>query len=281
MDLFKNIYTFKDIGKRKIQEDNFFFFSFKDLNNNVFNTIFIFDGHGAKDGILPLPDFIIKEKILVKKFNEYFATQIVTKQALTNLFLELDSNLRNKINKNIGTCFSAIILTQECFFTLILGDTSINIFDTDNNLFFKTTPHNFKNNEELQRYKNNKEDKYIKNDRYKGLLMTRTLGDFDCKTIGSALIPIPDIKKFYNNKDFIFVLKTDGIITASKILVSKYKDGLITDFLEKKEFQDNACLIIFSTKYINSKSLKGEKIILENLEYETMYYNFLLYVYND
>jgi serine/threonine protein phosphatase PrpC len=284
MDLFTNIFTFKNIGKRKKQEDNFIFFSFNDIENTIFNCAFIFDGHGASKNKESLPDYIIKEKVLYKEINKYFLDKKVNIRTLSTFFIYFDSILEQNIDKKIGTCFSGILLTDKYIYILTLGDTQIRIYDMKGNLFFQTDFHNFNNKIELERYKRNKQDHYIKNGRYKGLLMTRTLGDFDCKELGEcSLIPVPEIKKILNNKDFIIMLKTDGMNINNKQLITKYMDSTITNFLENKQFIDNACLIIFNTNYKNfqSKSINNKKII-ENKE-ETnnvLFFSFLTYVYN-
>lgn len=284
MDLFTNVFTFKNIGKRKKQEDNFIFFSFKDVENTIFNCVFIFDGHGATNNKESLPDYIIKEKVLYKEISNYFSDKKVSIRLLSTFFIYFDSILEKNIDKNIGTCFSSILLTDKYIYILTLGDTQIKIYDNNVNLFFQTDLHNFNNKTELERYKKNKQDQYIKNNRYKGLLMSRSLGDFDCKEIGEcSLIPIPEIKKILNNRNFIFMLKTDGMNIDSDQLISKYMSSVITSFLENKQFLDNACLIIFSTNYKNfcTKTFYNKKIIGNKEETDNnLFFSFLTYIYN-
>lgn len=284
MDLFTNIFTFRNIGKRKRQEDNFIFFSFKDIENTTFNCVFIFDGHGAIKGKESLPDYIIKERLLYKELSRYFYDKKVNVQSISMFFIYFDSLLERNIDKKIGTCFSGLLATDKFIYVLTLGDTQIKIYDENGNLYFQTDFHNFNNKIELERFKKNKQDQYIKNGRYKGLLISRTLGDFDCKEIGEqSLIPVPEIKKILNNNNFIFMLKTDGMNINSSELISRYLDSSITNFLEKKQFIDNACLIMFNIKYKNflSKNINNKKII-ENKEEinNNLFFSFLTYVYD-
>lgn len=283
MDVFKDIFTFKNIGKRKKQEDNFIFFSFSDVENTVFNSVFIFDGHGATKNKEALPDYIIREKRLYNELTSYFFDKKLNIQTLSLFFIYFDSVLERSIDKKIGTCFSAVMLTDQYIYILTLGDTHIKIYDTNGNLFFQTEFHNFNNPKELDRYNKNGASQYIKHNRYKGLTMSRTLGDFDCKEIGDqSLVPVPEIKKILNNKNFIFMLKTDGMNIDSKELISKYMDSTITSFLKDKQFIDNACLIIFNTNYKNSSSKKvnNKKPIENTEENNNLFFSFLTYVYN-
>lgn len=258
--LCKNIFTFKNIGKRKIQEDDIFICDIVDIDKNLFNMVFIFDGHGAKDNVVPLPQYIIKNNVLYKELSSYFKIRKLTSKNIGDFFLTFDSFLENKIEKYIGTCLSAVIISLEHVYVVTLGDTNVQIFDNNGNLFYKTPIHDFNNKKELSRFIENKQDHLIKNSRYKGLLMSRTLGDFDCKTIGErCLTGIPEIKKFFNNRNFVFLLKTDGINTSSKILLKKYNEGNIKEFMDNKKFIDNASLIIFENNYEKSiKTIKQE-----------------------
>lgn len=281
MNLFTNIFTFKNIGTRKIQEDDFFIFDFEDIEKNIYDVIFIFDGHGAKHENESLPDFIIRENILIKEIKKYFKDKKVSVATLTSFFPYFESYLDKKVKKYVGTCLSAIFLSNTYFFTLTLGDTSIRIFDSSNKLYFQSELHNFKNAKEFERYQKNKQDIYIKDGRYKGLLMSRTLGDYDCKTLGEqSLIPIPEIKRFYNNKPLIFLLKTDGMTIPSKTLIKKYNDRTLDSYLDKKKFANNACLVIFSSitglkkndninniNNFNNEENKNNIILLSFLEY--------------
>lgn len=250
MDLFTNIFTFKNIGTRAIQEDDFLIFDFEDIEKTRFNVAFIFDGHGAKDKSESLPDIIIRENILIREIKKYFATRKMSISNLTSFFPYFESYLDNKVKKYVGTCLSAVFMSPLYFFILTLGDTSIRIFDTSNKLYFQTPLHNFKNKTEMERYRTFKQDTSIKDGRYRGLLMSRTLGDYDCKTLGErCLIPIPEIKRFYNNRPFVFLLKSDGMTISSKTLISKYNNSSIDKFLKEKKFANNASLVIFSSMY--------------------------------
>ncbi|QKE44600.1 hypothetical protein Yalta_153 [Yalta virus] len=277
MDLFKNIFTFKNIGTRTIQEDDFLIFDFEDIEKTRFNVVFIFDGHGAKNKDESLPEVIIRENILINEIKRFFHKRKMSITNLTSFFPYFESYLDNKVKKYVGTCLSAVFMSPLYFFTLTLGDTSIRIFDSSNKLYFQTPLHNFKNKSEMERYITFKQDVFIKDGRYRGLLMSRTLGDYDCKTLGErCLIPIPEIKRFYNNRPFIFLLKSDGMTISSKILINKYNDCTIDKFLKEKNFANNASLVIFSSTHglqktdiddVEENKNKNNVILLSFLKY--------------
>lgn len=284
--LTEKIFSFKNIGKRKIQEDDVFICNIKDVENILYDIFFIFDGHGAKNESEVLPLYLIKSGLLYKELKEFFKIHKLTSESLKIFFGNLDRILENKINKYVGCCFSAVIISSNFIYTLTLGDTNIAIYNTDNNLIFKTALHNFKNETELKRFQDNLQEGFLKENRYKGLLMSRTLGDYDCKVIGEkCLIPVPEIKKINNNKNFIFILKSDGVTIPNKILLEKYNDETIDKFLNLKEFIDNASLIIFKNiilekNEVKNNIFKNENKKKNNNQNDYLFLSFLKFIYD-
>lgn len=284
--LTEKIFSFKNIGKRKIQEDDVFICDIKDVENVLYNFFFIFDGHGAKNKSEALPLYLIESELLYKELKDFFKIHKLTSENLKIFFNNLDRILENKINKYVGCCFSAVIISSDFIYTLTLGDTNIAIYNIDNNLIFKTCLHNFKNKTELKRFQDNLQEGFLKENRYKGLLMSRSLGDYDCKVIGEkCLIPIPEIKKINNNKNFIFILKTDGVTIPNKILLEKYNDQTIDMFLNVKKFNDNASMIIFKNIILEKKDLKNnisqnENKKKNNNQNDYLFLSFLKFIYD-
>ena len=284
--LTEKIFSFKNIGRRKIQEDDVFICDIKDVENVLYNIFFIFDGHGAKNENEGLPMYLIKSGLLYKELKEFFKIHKLNSENLKIFFSNLDRTLEKKIKKYVGCCLSSVIISSDFIYTLTLGDTNITIYNTDNNLIFKTSLHNFKNEIELKRFQDNLQEGFLKENRYKGLLMSRSLGDYDCKVIGEkCLIPIPEIKKINNNKNFTFILKTDGVTIPNKILLEKYNDQTIDMFLNVKKFNDNAAMIIFKNivlekkdqKYNISKNENKKEINKQN---DYLFLSFLKFIYN-
>lgn len=284
MNLFNKIFTYKSIGSRQIQEDNFYTFDFEDIERETFNSFFIFDGHGAKEVSDSLPDFLIHKNIFIQELKKYFSTRKVSCNTITAFFSYFDMFLESIVKKHVGTCLSGVLVSPSSIYTITLGDTVIKIFNTSNKLYFQTPLHNFKNELELERYKKNKQDHFIKQNRYKGLLISRTLGDYDCKILGErCLIPVPEVKCIHNNRSFIFLLKTDGMTVSSKTLVTKYNDQTLMQYLEKKNFADNACVVIFSTtnekNCIKTGQTENERKNIEESKANVVLLKFLQYVY--
>lgn len=249
IDLFNNVFNFLNIGKRKYQEDGTIFFSDKDIKKNKYRCTFIIDGHGAVSQDVNMIYFLKEIKILQKEFTKFFSLHQLDASLLVKFFISFDCKLRNDYLKShpfLGACISGVIITQDLIYILNIGDTKTAIFSQGGKQLFETSIHDFNNLTELVRF----DKKKIINGRYKGLMMSRVIGDFDRRDGAEhSLICIPEIQTIRNNKSFFFVLKTDGADIPIKKLFGLYSKKTLLKTLTNKTFSDNTCVVIFFNKH--------------------------------
>jgi serine/threonine protein phosphatase PrpC len=203
--MYKN-FEFSHIGSKKIQEDNKLIFKY----NNIY-FYFIFDGHGYKKNEISLVHYLLSNNFLKNKLILFFKNNILNSENIKLFFINLDKELLSK-NINSGVCLAGIIYDTDKIYILNIGDTVVYIFNKDKKNIFKNALHNVQNETELSRIKKFNKLKYVKNDRYKKLSITRSLGDKDCKDlVNEPLIACPDVYILNNNVLYYFLISTDGI----------------------------------------------------------------------
>ncbi|RWS01937.1 phosphatase-like protein [Dinothrombium tinctorium] len=199
-------------GTKKNQEDRYFNFKYEN-----FIVVSILDGHRGSEAV----DFVTK---LFEKLFIYYYSNFKTKtleEIITKIFIDFDKKF---IEKDVysGVVLSLLIYDLNTKSALVaqLGDTKIWLFDENFKMIFETTEHRLNNSSEYERIKNSGYESYIKKSetsshlRFKGLMISRALGDKDSKEIelsreNDPLSPIPEFEKVSNVKAAI--LATDGI----------------------------------------------------------------------
>lgn len=274
-------YNFINIGTKIIQEDAYQIYKFEKSD-----WVFVFDGHGAIKQEDSLPHIIIKYQILKKKIIEYFIEKNIkiNSNSLRTFFqlFDIELSLNNKIMRNTGFCLCGIILDKETdkIYILNTGDTKVSLFYNKEKVF-ETPEHNLKNKSEVERIIKKNKEKYIKNNRYKTLSTTRIFGDFDCKEASNdPLIAIPEIFVFNNNKPFLFLLYTDGLLLNYKekeIINNKYNLDTLDNYFNninnknknKYKIVDNICCILVLNE-LSKKKLYINPSKLNNIFRETI-----------
>lgn len=269
--MYKN-FEFSNIGSKDIQEDNKLIFNY----NNI-GFYFIFDGHGYKKHEISLVHFLLEKDYLKNKLISFFKNNIISSDNIKLFFINLDKELLNK-NINSGVCLAGIIYYTDKIYILNIGDTLIYIYDKNKKNIFKTPLHNLNNDNEIYRIKKCKKLKYIKNNRYKKLSMTRTLGDKDCKDIDNEpLIACPEVYVLKNNTLYYFLISTDGININYDInqIISLY------NFYNNKLLY-NYCKTIASKNIIKYKNVDNilfyilnnkKNLIINNIIYNSLKFN--------
>lgn len=262
-------YIFRNIGKRKIQEDNYVFFKFNDIQKNYYNCVIVFDGHGGNSNEKNMPYIIIKKKLYLF-ISSYFKKNKMNTKSIMDCFVDFDSYIKtdSDIDKKFGTCLSGVFISNNYIYLFNIGDVEYFLIDKKG-FAIKSVLHNFKNEKEISRFEKN--DCKIKNLRYRGLSVSRTIGDYDCrKNFETSLISCPSVSKTENNSDFIIILKTDGVTISNGEILKSYRRGDIQNVMENKTFLDNTCLVILDIK-------KGDKKI-DKILYKKVYTNILEYL---
>jgi serine/threonine protein phosphatase PrpC len=268
-DLFNNVFNFIDIGKREYQEDGFVSFSDRDIKKNKYRAAFVIDGHGAKSPKINIIHFLKEMKILHNEFTRFFSLHQIDSSLLINFFIDFDSKLRSdylKLYPFLGACISGAVITQDFIYIINIGDTKTAIFSQAGKRLFETSVHDFNNPAELVRFENKK----IVNGRYKGLMMSRVIGDFDRRDGAEhSLVCIPEIQTIRNNMSLFFILTTDGVTIPIKKLFSLYSKKTLAETLANKTFTDNACVTIFFNKYMPTRPVirSINHVLLDTLLY--------------
>lgn len=207
----KILLEYENKGTKEIQEDVSIIFE-----TDLYECFFLFDGHGiiGKDHDTSLVHYFIKNNYFRRKFISFFTKFNINKQNLISFFKKLDEWIIKSYKYNSGTCFAGLIKikNKSAIFLLHTGDVEYHIFNTKLKKIFSCEVHDLKNKKEINRINSFSKSCYIKNNRYKKLSMTRTLGDKDCKDLfNEPLIAIPEIKEINIKNNLIFFFTTDGI----------------------------------------------------------------------
>lgn len=262
-------YVYKNIGNRKIQEDNYIFFKFVDVSKKCFDCYMVFDGHGGESNEKNMPYIIINKKLYLF-ISTFFRRNKVSKKTIIDCFIDFDNFLKKEteIQKKFGTCISGAFISQSYIYLFNIGDTEYFLIDKKG-LVLKSVLHNFYNEKEICRYKKN--NLKIKNNRYKGLAVSRSVGDYDCKKeFETSLISCPSVSKTENNSDFLILLKTDGVNISNKELIKNYKENNLQTFMESKKFSDNTCLVVLD--------IKKKELFIQKYFYKKIYTDVLKYI---
>lgn len=245
-----NFFNYISIGTKNIQEDKIIKFEYQDIK-----FFFILDAHGTKE--------IEKGVISFFDKNDYFKNKFIkncdkfdSKKDLIKITLnEIDKDLISK-KMTSGTCLVGLIQDSKKTFVFNIGDCQCYVFEPNLNLVFKTPLHNLNNIEEKKRIIEMGYGRFINNNRYKNLSITRTLGDYDCReVVNDPIISKPFIQEFPNN--MIFFLCSDGIRHGYDI------DYMIYLFKNKFEIKlENYCQKI-NTR--NKKISNEEKKVIDNV----------------
>lgn len=248
----------QSIGDRKSQEDGFFCGKL-----NYFKILGIIDGHGGdvlmrilkENYINILKDYLLKNNIILKKDNFL--------ETIKNFYLYLDDYfIRKKIKS--GCCISVVFCnSKEKYINIVqLGDTKVIVLDDKLKFLYETKEHRLVESEinrilKLEGSKNLHTFHNIK--RYKTLMISRVLGDYELKNPSvdrenDPLSSIPDIINIsYFNKIHLIMI-TDGVYDLLNLdniitLCIKHKFNnlhkvLMNSCLEKKKRKDNLTIII-------------------------------------
>lgn len=232
----KNMRIFYSIGKRLRQEDSYLFFTFKDMN-----FFLLMDGHGYEPNKIELVTYLrSKFKYLI----EYFFKDLdINEKTLSIFFKKLDKYIYTK-GITSGVCLTLVIKVNKIIYVCTLGDVGCIIYD-DLIIKYKNIRHTFDNINEVERYKKFNLEIFIQNKRYKGLKVSRSLGNGDLRT--SQIHPmagVPNIDAVdYTDKSKI-ILFTDGILEH----FMECELATINDIFSKVKnysFKDNTTLILF------------------------------------
>lgn len=276
------MFLYENIGTKKTQEDYYFI-----LKHNNIEYYFVLDGHGFKNNEIFIIDYLKKNDKFNKYIKMFFNKYSLNETNIINFFTFLD-NIIKKNNINSGTCITGLIIdnNSNLLYLLNLGDTIYYIYK-QSKLFFKSEEHNLKNLNEIERIKKFNKLKNIKNGRYKNIIMTRVLGDFDCKDKkNNPIIPYPEIKIF-KKQDMIVFLTTDGIkfnydidfiinLYLTKQNVKEYCDELnkLNVLKYKKTSVDNILFLIIPVKAekINEVVIKKNNSVsvVQNIQSNTI-----------
>lgn len=249
MEKYKFSY-YVDIGNRKTLEDIVLVYKNIKLNNKIFDIFCVLDGHGGNECIEYFKLHFLTE------FTKTFKDQNITKDKINIFFDNFDSNIETN-NIKSGLCFGIILLNnnenfnENCnenfneHFCFILGDVKF-ILKYKNNIEISPS-HNFMNSKELKRFEKNKIQ--IKNKNYKGLNVTRNLGNFDIKSKS---------EKLFLSKPFFFQFKDYDTIYL-------FSDGCKYEYIKFFNFKIQPKDLIFFLKKNNMLEdnisvLKIEKI---------------------
>lgn len=297
--MLKKIFHFYHIGSKKIQEDYYTEFKYKIKKKDIlyeYECVFVFDGHGAVNNKLEsCVYFIVDKKILYNSMKSFFLTHEMDENNLKKFFFEFDKILYTyQEYRQTGCCVAGIIydVNKNVIYLVNIGDTSIWVYTEKNKLIYQTPVHNIYNSNELKRIEKLNKQNYIcyKTGRYKKLLMTRTLGDFDCKEpFNEPLIAIPDIKILVNNKQYVFLIMTDGINASynkEKIIQLKNDNKKLLSYCEENnknniknnKMVDNICFQIYKNTCIKKESKEREK---KERIFESKCYKMLKMIYEN
>lgn len=247
-----NLYRFISIGSRKIQEDAYEFFEFKNVYKKKIKCIFVFDGHGAKTENTQIVSLVIDNKVFRNIFTKFFKRTNINSYSLYDFFNNFDDDLKHNALKNfifLGMCISGIIICEDYIYVINIGDARTVVFSPIGKIVYKTPIHDFHNETELKRYEKDSRSQLIINKRYKGLSMSRVLGDFDVKSPGDkSLIPTPEICKIINNRELVILLNTDGLKIPKKKIFEYYIKNTLTETLSREIFNDNVCVLVYNHK---------------------------------
>jgi serine/threonine protein phosphatase PrpC len=131
-----------------------------------------------------------------------------------------------------GSTLSFIILFQDVLIVFQIGDSFVCVYDSDNGVRFQTTPHNYTNQQEIERLKKvgvsflQKKMAFL-------LEPSRGFGDFKFKqTFPGAYIINPEVSVVENivNKIFI-ILGTDGL-TENNFDITKILPSMVSNCLK-------------------------------------------------
>lgn len=266
-------FKFLDIGTKNLQED-----CYVEIEFGKYKFIFVLDGHGGidKNIKMPLTDYLLKNNLLKKHLKNFFKKNELNQNTLIGFFQYLDNFLFNKKVKS-GVCLTCLLLDTEknLIYILNIGDTLTSVFNQNMKLLYTTPVHDLNNIVEKNRIFKFKKESYIKNNRYKKLSMTRSLGDHDCKEIfNEPLIPDPSIVQLQNNQPFTFILATDGIHmnydfdTILKLfdktnptLLNEYCLSIKNKNLNSNQNIDNVCILVVTNNIENKKRVKKDSIL--------------------
>lgn len=269
--MYKN-FEFSDIGSKSVQEDNKLIFK---LNNIDF--YFIFDGHGYKKKEVSLVHFLLKNNFLKNKLILYFQNNDINSDNIKTFFVNLDKELLEK-NINSCVCVAGIIYYVDKIYIFNIGDTLVYVFNKQKQNIFQNHLHNLYNNGELNRIQRYNKMHHVKNNRYKKLSITRTLGDKDCKDeTNEPLIACPDVYVLKNDALYYFLIATDGINIGYNIekiikMYNLYNNKQLYDYcktiaknnLKQYKDVDNVLFYILSNK---------KKNILYKIMYNSIRFN--------
>lgn len=273
MELF---FKYDHIGNKKIQED--LLIKFK-LDN--YDFYFVFDGHGYKNKNDSLIDYLLINNFFSNFISDYFKKNIVDVKNIKYCFLELDKIICKNIPSS-GSCVTGLIFSKKDnkIFLINLGDTMFLGISEKKKIVIKSSIHDLNNEKELKRIKLYGKEDLIKNGRYKKVVITRSLGDNDCKELyNEPLISIPEVLELECNKFFYFILSTDGIkmnFNIQKIIdiiddsnnLKNYFEYVMKNNLESNKKIDNICFIILKTKF---KQKKNKINFLDLLIYKNLF----------
>lgn len=270
-DIIENVEKYQLIGEHSYQEDLIIIFKYL-----YYECFFVFDGHGGK----------FENKLinyLNNKFQniflEFFKNKNINEDTITEFFKNFDYFIFKK-KFNEGSCFSFLIINKlqiNCIYGN-LGDCGVFFFDRKNSTL-KTIPHNFENEDEILRFKQFNYSKFIKNNRFKGINVSRSIGDFKQKKyFNTPFIGTPSIKKLDDIRKINYiVLFSDGLhqINEKPLQINKLKHEFYIykiimdiknekDFLKTKKMIDNTSFIIIKINDITN-------ILLDLYYFESFY----------
>lgn len=228
-----------DIGNRETQEDCILVYKNIYLNEE-YDVYCILDGHSG----LECNNYF--ESNFIQSLKEYFSNNVgnTFEHNITRFFVNFDSKiLLEEINSGccVGIIFLSINNTKN--YVTILGDVQAVIV---NEKSVKITPmHNFNNKNELKRFKDSETKKVISLGKktYKGLNVTRALGNKDLKDDLTKILSIPFVYSFSDYK--CIYMYSDGI-KLRDLQAEKYNvelKTLLNTIKEKYKYLDNISII--------------------------------------
>ena len=228
---------FQTQGGRKTQEDAFVF---GESDSLVF--VAVLDGHFVGDN-----DELSKQ--ITNKFPKiidvFFKKRPLTEKNILLLFEKIDAQFPKSKS---GTCLALFIAEKQNVFLCMVGDTELAAIYQKK--LFTFPLHNFKNENEVKRYKKTSHGDKIRGYRYKGLNVSRVFGNCELRSgKNHPLDPVPSIQSFTLTEPMTIFMFTDGIreVLTDNMIATSTSDELLK-LLEKSSFIDNATLLKFTHK---------------------------------
>lgn len=248
-----SIFTFVSQGDIEIQEDLTLIFTHDD-----YSCFFIFDGHSIKNTKKNKLILYLKEDF-ENQFHLFFQDKKINNDILLKFFTHIDKLIFDKKLQE-GSCLSFVILNNHLcdFFYGNLGDCCVTFLTKDDEIIM-TESHNFTSKSEISRYIKQNLAFLIKNKRFKGINVSRALGDSNVRLLYDY--PFNGIPSIYHGMDIKeikkIILFSDGLEQKNEL---SFNDRLIPakdhikqllnkiqldkDYLSSIEYHDNTSCII-------------------------------------